>query len=255
VLFAVHAAFEERLHASGRWVADYGLALAAYFLAGINIYINAFKTIRRGDWFDENVLMVVATVGAIAIHSLSEAVGVMIFFKTGEFLQNLAVGRSRRSIKALLASKPNRANLETADGLRQVPPEEERVGETIVVRPGEKVFLDGDVLEGRSSLDGSALTGEPVPLTVRVGDRVLAGMINLCPVLKLKVVKPFNESSIAKVLELIENASARKAATEKFITTFARWYTPVVVGIVVGIAFLPPLVFAETVLTNNGCYN
>ena len=245
VLFAVHAAIEERLHASGRWVVDYGLALAAYFLAGINIYINAFKTIRRGDWFDENVLMVVATVGAIAIHSLSEAVGVMIFFKTGEFLQNLAVGRSRRSIKALLASKPNRANLETADGLRQVPPEEVQVGETIVVRPGEKVPLDGDVLEGRSSLDGSALTGESVPQNMRVGDRVLAGMINLSAVLKLKVVKPFNESSIAKVLELVENASARKAATEKFITTFARWYTPIVVGIAAGIAFLPPLVFAD----------
>ena len=245
VLFAVHAAIEERLHASGRWVADYGLALAAYFLAGINIYINAFKTIRRGDWFDENVLMVVATVGAIAIHSLSEAVGVMIFFKTGEFLQNLAVGRSRRSIKALLASKPNRANLETADGLRQVPPEEVRVGERIVVRPGEKVPLDGDVLEGRSSLDGSALTGEPVPLTVRVGDRALAGMINLSAVIKLKVVKPFNESSIAKVLELVENASARKASTEKFITTFARWYTPIVVGIAAGIALLPPLILDD----------
>jgi Cd2+/Zn2+-exporting ATPase len=138
VLFGVHAAIEERLHLSGRWIFDYGLALAAYFLAGINIYINAFKTIRRGDFFDENVLMVVATVGAIAIHSLSEAIGVMIFFKAGEFLQNLAVGRSRRSIRDLLTSKPDHAYVESADGLRRVPPEQVRIGETIVVKPCRK---------------------------------------------------------------------------------------------------------------------
>jgi Cd2+/Zn2+-exporting ATPase len=245
MLFGVHALIEDRLHEDGLWVFDYGLALAAYFLAGINIYINAFKTVRRGDLFDENVLMVVATAGAIAIHSLSEAVGVMLFFKTGEYLQNLAVGRSRRSIRALLASKPGHANVESAGGLHQVPPEAVPVGETIVVRPGEKVPLDGEVLMGQSNLDGSALTGESVPVSARVGDHILAGMINLSAVLKLKVTKPFKESSIAKIFELVENASARKAATEKFITTFARWYTPIVVAIAAGIAFLPPLIFAE----------
>ncbi len=242
LLFGVHALLEQRFHETGLLILDYGIAMAAYFLTGINIYINAFKTFRRGDFFDENVLMVVATAGAIAIHSLSEAVGVMIFFKTGEFLQNLAVGRSRRSIRALLASKPDHANLESAQGLRQVPPEQVRVGELIVVKPGEKVPLDGQVLAGQSSLDTSALTGESVPVSARIGDRLLAGMINLSAVLKLRVTKPFNESSMAKVLELVENASARKAVTEKFITTFARWYTPAVVAIASSIAFLPPLI-------------
>jgi Cd2+/Zn2+-exporting ATPase len=245
LLFGVHTVFEQALHQSGLLVLDYGVALAAYFLAGINIYINAFKTFRRGDFFDENVLMVIATAGAIAIHSLSEAVGVMIFFKTGEFLQNLAVARSRRSIKALLASKPDKANLETAAGLRQVPPEQVRVGEIILVKPGEKVPLDGEVLMGQSSLDASALTGESVPLKAGIGDRLMAGMINLTSSLRLKATKPFNESSIAKVLELVENASARKAATEKFITGFARWYTPIVVAVAAGIAVLPPLIMAQ----------
>jgi len=242
-LFAVHALIEKRLHAAGLWELDYGLALTAYALAGTNIYINAFKTFRRGDWFDENVLMVVATLGAIAIHSLSEAIGVMIFFKTGELLQNRAVGRSRRSIRALLASRPDVANMETADGLHPVSPRLVSVGETIVVRPGEKIPLDGDVLEGQSSVDASALTGESVPLRVRAGDSVLAGTINRSAVLKLRVTRPFDQSSIARVLELVENASARKAATEKFITTFARWYTPIIVGIASAIAFLPPLIW------------
>jgi len=245
LLLGVHMLLEEGFHESGFLIMDYGIALTAYFLAGINIYINAFKTFRRGDFFDENVLMVVATVGAIAIHSLSEAVGVMIFFKTGEFLQSLAVARSRRSIKALLASKPDIANLETVEGLRHVPPEQVRVGEIILVKPGEKVPLDGEVLTGQSSLDASALTGESVPLNVKIGDRLMAGMINLTSSLKLKVTKPFNESSIAKVLELVESASARKAATEKFITSFARWYTPIVVAVAAGIAVLPPLIMAQ----------
>lgn len=241
VLFGVHALIEKRLHASGLWALDYGLALTAYALAGTNIYINAFKTFRRGAWFDENVLMVVATIGAIAIHSLSEAIGVMIFFKIGELLQNMAVGRSRRSIQALLASKPDIANIETVDGLHPVPPETVSVGKTIVVRPGEKVPLDGKVLEGQSSVDASALTGESVPLGVRAGDSILAGMVNRSAVLKLRVTKPFDQSSIAKVFELVEKASARKATTEKFITTFARWYTPIIVGVAAAIAFLPPL--------------
>ncbi|MDX9786316.1 MAG: heavy metal translocating P-type ATPase [Desulfobacterales bacterium] len=245
ILLGVHAVFEERFHASGWLVLDYGIALIAYFLAGTNIYVNAFRTFRRGDFFDENVLMVVATGGAIAIHSLSEAVAVMIFFKTGELLQNLAVARSRRSIHALLASKPDHANLETDEGLRQVPPEQVRVGEIILVKPGEKVPLDGEVVMGQSSLDASALTGESVPLSARIGDSLMAGMINLAGALKLRVTKPFNESSIAKILDLVENASARKAATEKFITRFARWYTPIVVGAAAGIAVLPPLIMAE----------
>ena len=245
LLFGVHAVLEDRFHESGWLVLDYGIALAAYFLAGIKVYLSSFQTMRRGDFFDENVLMVIATAGAIAIHALSEAVGVMIFFKTGELLQNVAVERSRRSIRSLLASRPDTANLQTTEGIRQVPPEQVQVGEVILVRPGEKVPLDGEVLAGQSSLDTSALTGEPIPRSARTGDSLMAGMINLTASLKLQVTKPFNESSIAKVLELVENASARKAATEKFITRFARWYTPVVVAAAVGIAVLPPLFMAE----------
>jgi Cd2+/Zn2+-exporting ATPase len=245
LLFGVHAFFEDRFHEAGWPVLDYGTALVAYFLAGINVYLGAFNTIRRGDFFDENVLMVIATAGAIAIHAVSEAVGVMIFFKAGEFLQNLAVARSRRSIRSLLASRPDRANVETPEGIRQVPPEQVQVGEVIMVRPGEKVPLDGQVLAGQSSLDTSALTGEPVPLNAKLGDTLMAGMINLSGSLKLRVNKPFNESSIAKVLELVENASARKAATEKFITSFARWYTPAVVIAAASIGVLPPLLMTE----------
>jgi Cd2+/Zn2+-exporting ATPase len=241
----VHSFFEDRFHEFGWPVLDYGTALAAYFLAGINVYLGAFKTIRRGDFFDENVLMVIATAGAIAIHAVSEAVGVMIFFKAGELLQNLAVARSRRSIRSLLASRPDRANVETPEGIRQVPPEQVQVGEVILVRPGEKVPLDGQVLAGQSSLDTSALTGESVPLNAKIGDALMAGMINLSGSLKLRVAKPFNESSIAKVLELVESASARKAATEKFITRFARWYTPAVVVAAASIAVLPPLLVAD----------
>ena len=244
LLFGIHAFFEQRFHESGLMVLDYGIALAGYFLAGGNVYINAFRTFRRGDVFDENGLMVIATLGAIAIHSLSEAVGVMIFFKAGEFLQNLAVTRSRRSIRALLASKPDKANLETLGGFVRVLPEQVNVGQIILVKPGEKVPLDGRILSGRSDLDASALTGESAPLHAQIGENVMAGMVNLTASLKLQVTRPFNESSIAKVLELVENASARKAATEKFITRFARWYTPVIVAIAVGIAVLPPLILA-----------
>ena len=241
VLFGLHALLEDRFHESGWPLLDYGIAFAAYFLAGSNIYVCAVRTIRKGDFFDENVLMVIATAGAIAIHALSEAVGVMIFFKAGEFLQNLAVARSRRSIRSLLAARPDTANLQTADGIRPVAPERVSVGEVILVKPGEKIPLDGDVIFGQSNLDTSALTGEPVPRKARVGDTVMAGMINVEASIRVKVTKPYFESSISKMLELVQNASARKAATEKFITTFARWYTPAVVVAAAGIAVIPPM--------------
>jgi Zn2+/Cd2+-exporting ATPase len=244
IVFFIHLALEDRFHANGWAALDYGLALTAYFLAGTNIYINAFRTIRRGDFFDENVLMVIATAGAIAIHALSEAVGVMLFFKAGEFLQNMAVGRSRRSVQALLAARPDRANVISGQGIRQVPPELVKVGETALIRPGEKVPLDGEVVNGHSTLDTSPLTGEPVPIEAKPGTSILAGMINLSGSLRVRVSKPFSESSIAKVLALVETATTRKAKTEKFITTFARWYTPTVVGVSLTIALLPPLLVA-----------
>ena len=241
VLFCLHALLEERFHERGWQLLDYGIAFAAYFLAGSNIYVCALRTIRKGGFFDENVLMVIATAGAIAIHALSEAVGVMLFFKAGEFLQNLAVARSRRSIRSLLAARPDQANLQTADGIQPVAPERVGVGEVILVKPGEKIPLDGDVISGQSNLDTAALTGEPVPRKVRVGDPVMAGMINVEASIRVRVTKPYFESSISKMLELVQNASARKAATEKFITTFARWYTPAVVAAAAGIAVIPPM--------------
>jgi Zn2+/Cd2+-exporting ATPase len=217
------------------------ITLAAYLMAGGNVLAGAVKTIRRGTFFDENVLMVIATVGAMAIQAYSEAVGVMIFFKIGELLQERAVSHSRRSIHALLAAKPDHAVLKTLQGLRTVTPESVKVGDIIVVKPGQKIPLDGDVLEGQSHLDTSALTGESVPVTVNPGDPVMAGQISNTGALTVKVTRPFRESSIARVMDLVENATARKAKTEKFITTFARYYTPAVVMVAAGIAFLPPL--------------
>ena len=217
------------------------MVLSAYLLSGWNVLTGAFRTIRRGTFFDENVLMVIATGGALAIQAYSEAVGVMIFYKVGELLQERAVSRSRRSIRGLLAARPHRAALKTANGLSYVEPESVMVDDVIVVKPGEKIPLDGNVLEGNSQLDTSALTGESVPLSVKPGHAVMAGQINTTGALTIKVSRPFQESSIAKVMDLVENATARKAKTEKFITTFARYYTPAVVLIAAAIAFVPPL--------------
>ncbi|MFO7642744.1 MAG: heavy metal translocating P-type ATPase [Desulfosarcina sp.] len=248
LLFGLDWALKSRLQAYGVIGLHQAAAMAAYLLAGANVYRGAFRTIRRGALFDENVLMVIATVGAIAIDAVSEAVAVMIFFKTGELLQNMAVDRSRRSIRALLASRPDKATLQTAGGLREVKADQVRVGDTLLVRPGEKVPLDGKVLSGESNLDTAALTGEPLPVRARQGDAVMAGMINLSAALVMQVTRPFNESSIAKVLTLVESAAARKATTEKFITTIARWYTPVVVIIAAGVAVIPPLLWADAQL-------
>jgi Cd2+/Zn2+-exporting ATPase len=217
------------------------VVLAAYLMAGGNVLAGAVRTIRRGTFFDENVLMVIATGGAIAIQAYAEAVGVMIFFKVGELLQDRAVSHSRRSIKALLAAKPDQAHVKTLEGLRTVAPETVQVGETILVKPGQKIPLDGTVLEGRSQIDTSALTGEAVPVSAAAGDDVMAGQISRTGALTVRVTRRFRESSIARVMDLVENASARKARTERFITTFARYYTPVVVLIAAGIALLPPL--------------
>jgi len=219
--------------------------MAAYFLAGWKVFAAAWRTLRRGGFFDENLLMVIATGGAIAISAYDEAVAVMLFYKVGEMLQAMAVSRSRRSIRALLDAKPDRAWLQTEEGLRQLSPEAVPVGASIVVRPGEKIPLDGKVIEGRSLVDGAALTGESVPLSVGPGDEVLAGQICQNGALTLKVVRPFASSSIAKVMTLVEDATARKAKTERFITTFARYYTPAVVVSAAAIAAIPPLLTGD----------
>jgi Zn2+/Cd2+-exporting ATPase len=245
LMFVFILVFEKRIHDNFGPFFEYAVVLAAYLLAGWNVITGAVKTVLRKNFFDENVLMVIATAGAIAVHAVTEAVGVMIFFKIGEFLQNLAVSRSRRSIRALLAARPDLANLKTDSGIRSVKPEQVGVDDLIVVRPGEKIPLDGVVISGISQLDTSALTGEPVPVSVKTGSGALAGQVNLTGALTIKVTRPFKDSSISRVLDLVENAVARKAKTEKFITTFARYYTPAVVIAALCIAFIPPLVLKD----------
>lgn len=225
----------------GRWLAI-ALVLWAYLLAGSKVLTGAYRTVRRGIFFDENVLMVIATGGAWAIGAYAEAAGVMIFYKVGELLQEMAVARSRKSIRALLSAKPDRARLTVGSDFKQVPPESVAIGDQIMVKPGEKIPLDGMVIAGQSMVDTSVLTGESLPIYAQVGVDLMAGQICNTGALTIKVTRLFKESSIAKVMDLVENASARKAQTEKFITTFARYYTPAVVLIAAGIAVLGPVV-------------
>lgn len=241
VLLAVGIIFKEPLHNTPYSIAEYAVIIPAYLLSGWTVLKTAGRNILRGQIFDENFLMTIATLGALAIHQLPEAVAVMLFFRVGELFQEYAAGRSRRSIKALLEVRPDTANLKVDGSVRQVSPEAIKVGEQILVKPGEKVPLDGEILEGSSQVDTSALTGESVPRMVRAGDSVLAGMVNQSGVLTVRVTRLFGESSIAKVLDLVENATSKKAATEKFITQFARYYTPVVVLLSLAVALLPPL--------------
>ncbi|MDZ8052412.1 MAG: heavy metal translocating P-type ATPase [Aulosira sp. ZfuCHP01] len=240
-LFTIAIVFEKPLHNTPYNIAEFAVIIPAYLLSGWTVLKTAGKNILRGQIFDENFLMTIATLGALAIHQLPEAVAVMLFFRVGELFQEYSVGRSRRSIKALLEVRPDTANLKVNGTVKQVSPEKVNVGDLILVKPGEKVPLDGEILEGNSQVDTSALTGESVPRTVKPGDTILAGMINKSGVLTIRVTKLFGESSIAKVLDLVENATSKKASTEKFITKFARYYTPVVVFLSLGIALLPPL--------------
>ncbi|WP_088186717.1 heavy metal translocating P-type ATPase [Desulfosporosinus sp. FKA] len=248
-LLVIGLVFGSHWHNSNLEVLEYAIYLSAYLLVGFEVLEKAVRNIIRGAIFDENFLMALATVGAIAIHQLSEAVGVMLFYSVGELIENRAADRSRRSIKALVNIRPDYANLLNQLDVTKVDPEDVLVGQQILVRPGEKVPLDGEILHGSSFVDTSALTGESVPRKVKVGDTVLAGMINNSGVLTVKVMREFADSSVQKILDLVENASSRKANTEKFITTFARYYTPGVVAIALGIALIPPLfmggVFSE----------
>lgn len=241
VLFLIGLIFNEPLHNTPFSIAEYAVLIPAYLISGWSVLTTAGRNISRGRVFDENFLMTIATLGAIAIHEIPEAVAVMLFFQVGELFQDYAVGRSRRSIKSLLEVRPDTANLKVDGDVREVSPESVSIGDIILVRPGEKVPLDGEILEGKSQMDTSALTGESVPRTVAVGETVLSGMINQSGSLTIQVTKPFNESSISRILELVENASSKKADTEKFITRFARYYTPVVVFLSLAIAILPPL--------------
>jgi Cd2+/Zn2+-exporting ATPase len=194
--------------------------------------------------------MTIATLGAIAIGEMAEAVAVMLFYVVGELFQNIAVNRSRKSVKALLEIRPDYANLKTDDGLVKVAPGDVHPGQIIVIKPGEKIPLDGTISEGSSFVDTSALTGEPVPRSVKKGEKVLAGMINKSGLLTVKVSKEFAESSISKILEMVENASSKKAQSEKFITTFAGYYTPVIVISALLLAIIPPLVIQDAIFSD-----
>jgi Zn2+/Cd2+-exporting ATPase len=240
-LYAPGVIFENQLHNTLYSIGEYLVFIPAYLLSGWSVLKTAGRNILRGRIFDETFLMTVATLGAIAIHKLPEAVGVMLFYKIGELFQDIAVSRSRNSIKALLEIRPDYANIQTEQGLKKVSPDTVKIGDIIVVKPGEKIPLDGEILQGNSQIDTSALTGESVPRSVKPGETVLAGTINKIGVLTIQVTKLFDESSIAKILDLVQNAKSKKAATEKFITKFARYYTPIVVFASLGVALLPPL--------------
>ncbi len=220
------------------------LYFAAYFLTGWDVLWRAARNIANGQVFDENFLMSVATVGAVLCGELSEAVAVMLFYQVGELFQNVAVSRSRQSISDLMDIRPDCANVERDGQLIEVDPEEVSVGEVIAVKPGERVPLDGVVLEGVSALDTAALTGESLPRDVRPGQEVVSGCVNLSGVLRVEVRKPFGESTVSKILELVENAASKKAKAENFITKFARYYTPAVVFAALALAVLPPLLGA-----------
>lgn len=241
VLFLVGLIFNEPLHNTWFSWAEYAILIPAYLLVGWPVITSAAQRMIRGQLFDESFLMTLATGGAIAIHQLPEAVGVMLFYAVGEYFQDRAVNRSRRSIKALLSIQPEYANLLENGESRQVKPDEVAVGQRIIVKPGEKIPLDGEIIEGTSFVDTSALTGESIPRKVGPGEKVLAAMINGQGLLFIKVAKPYQESSVARIMELVEKAGERKAPTEQFITVFSNYYTPMVVGIAALIAVLPPL--------------
>lgn len=218
------------------------LFVLAYLLIGGDIVWRAVRNITRGQVFDENFLMAIATLGAFAIQQYSEAVAVMLFYQVGELFQSIAVNRSRKSITSLMDIRPDYANVKVGNETKQVSPEDVQIGDYIIVKPGEKVPLDGKVVEGTSMVDTSALTGESVPREVEVGNDVLSGFVNQNGVLTIEVTKEFGESTVSKILDLVQNASSKKAPTENFITKFARYYTPVVVITAAIMAFIPPLI-------------
>ena len=219
------------------------LYLMSYLLIGGNVIGTVWRHIKRGEIFDENFLMTVATVGAFCIGEYPEAIAVMLFYEIGELFQSYAVNRSRHSITSLLDIRADHANLVTESSVEEVNPEVVSVGDYIIIKPGERVPLDGEVVEGQCYLDTSALTGESVPRLVSVGDPILSGCINTNALVKVRVTKVAGESTVARILELVENASSKKAQTERFITRFARVYTPIVVLLAILIAIIPPFVF------------
>ena len=226
---------------NNEWINN-SIYIISYIIVGFEIVRKAFRNIIRGKVFDENFLMTVATLGAFAIGEFPEAVAVMLFYQIGELFQSYAVDKSRKSISSLMDIRPDFANVQRNGTIEKVDPDDVKIEEIIVVKPGEKIPLDGYVVEGSSSLDTKALTGESLPREIQEGDEVLSGSININGVIKIKVTKEYGQSTVSKILDLVENASSKKAKSENFITKFASYYTPIVVIIAVILAIVPPLV-------------
>lgn len=222
------------------------LYVISYIIVGFEIIIKALRNIFRGKVFDENFLMTIATIGAFGIGEFPEAVAVMLFYQIGELFQDYAIDKSRKSISDLMDIKPDYANIEKNGNIQKVSPDSVKIGDTIIVKPGERVPLDGVVIEGTSNLDTKALTGESLPRNVKKDDEILSGSINLNSILKIKVTKEYNESTVSRILDLVENASSKKSKSENFITKFAHYYTPIVVFIALILAVIPPIIIKET---------
>ena len=224
--------------------------LIPYLIVGYRVLFKAVRNIANGKVFDENFLMAVASIGAFAVGDYPEAVVVMLFYQVGELFEDYAVGKSRKSIAELMNIRPDYANLKTDNGVEKVFPEDVKVGDIIVVRPGEKVPLDGVVVSGHSTVDTAALTGESLPRDVGEGSEILSGCINLSGLIEVRTEKDFGQSTVSKILELVENATSQKAKTENFITRFAAVYTPAVVGAAVVLAVVPPMVIEGAVFSD-----
>lgn len=235
VIFAIAIVFKFQA------LVEFILYVTSYILVGGEVVLRAMKNIKNGQVFDENFLMAIATIGAFSIGQFPEGVAVMLFYQIGELFQDIAVNQSRKSISELMDIRPDFANLKKGEDIIKVSPEEVKAGDVIIVKPGEKVPLDGKIKEGKSMVDTSALTGEALPRELEAGDTVLGGFINKNGLLTIEVTKEFAESAVAKILDLVQNASSKKAPTENFITKFARYYTPAVVFSALALAFLPPL--------------
>lgn len=249
-VIALVVPFENLIHTS--YNAEYinnAIFVIAYLVVGLEILKKALKKIMRGKAFDENFLMSVATIGAFATGEFPEAVAVMLFYQIGELFQSYAVDKSRKSIASLMDIRPDYANVCRNEDVEKVDPDEVKIGEIILVKPGEKIPLDGKIVEGQTTLDTKALTGESVPRKVIEGEEVLSGSININGVIKIEVTKEFGESTVSKILELVESASSRKSTSENFITKFAKYYTPTVVIVAVLLAILPPIIIKDASFT------
>lgn len=239
MLVVEHSGMEEQIQPVWLWAI---ISLIPYLVIGYDILWKAFRNIRNGQVFDENFLMMIATFGAFAVQEYAEAVAVMLFYQIGEWFQGYAVGKSRQSISDMMDICPEYANLEQDGQLTQVDPDDVEIGSVIVIKPGERIPLDGVIIEGESMIDTAALTGESVPRRAAAGDEIISGCVNGSGTLKVRTTKEFDDSTVARILELVENASSKKAKVENFITRFAKYYTPIVTIAALVLAILPPLV-------------